>query len=223
MYLKHLLITALLGISIESIQAATDHSTLKTGMDAQEPQTIEVDSVKVENLAGHVQIKTGGSGKSVTVQMIGDPKILGQVLVNKNNGELQIACDHSASILRDIDSLKLIVTMPTQMPLTLTLVGGKGEVEHREADTNANLNGYGDITLKSVKNFKSEIRGSGEIIVNRIEGSADIAIRGDGKLIILEGSISDLKKINEGTGIIDIKKNVQVQNANPKSDESPRM
>ena len=212
--LNHFLTIAVLGISIESIQAANPF--LKTGVDIQEPQTIQVDSVKIKNLAGNVQIKSGGRGKNVIVQMVGDSKILEQVLVKEDDGKLEITFDHAAPIQKDVDSLKLIVTMPTNMPLDLTLVGGKGHIEPREADTSANLDGYGDITLVSVKNFKSEIRGSGEVTVNEIKGSSEITIRGDGNFLIQEGAISDLKAIIQGTGAIDI--GASVQNADLRSD-----
>lgn len=214
MHLKHFLTATVLGISIGSIQAA--NPSLKTGMDVKEPQAVEVDSVKIENLAGHVQIKSGGNGKNVVVKMEGEPNILEQVLVKEDSGTLKIAFEHAAPIQRDIGSLKLTITMPTNMPLDLTLVGGKGEIGPREADTSANLDGYGDIKLESVKNFKSEIRGSGEITVKEIEGLADIAIRGDGKFLIQKGSISDLKAIIQGTGEVDVR--TAIHNADLRSD-----
>jgi hypothetical protein len=198
---------AVLGVSIGTIQAAPP--SLNTGVDVQKPQTIQVNSVKVENFAGHVQIKSEGSGQDVTVQMVADPSILEQVLVKEINGSLNISFAHSAPIQKNPDRLKLFITMPAQMPLNLTLAGGKGEIGPREADTSANLDGYGDIKLDSVKNFKSEIRGSGEITVNNIEGTTDIAIRGDGKYLIQKGSISDLKAIIQGTGEVEVQANVR--------------
>jgi Putative auto-transporter adhesin, head GIN domain len=205
--LKCFLTATVLGMSTGSVQAAP----LITGIDVQKPYRVEVDSVKIENLAGHTQIKSGGSGRNVIVQMVGDPKVLAQILVKEEAGKLEIAFDHAAPIQKDIYSLKVIVTMPQRMPLDLTLVGGKGEIGHREADTTANIDGYGD-----VKSFKSEIKGSGEVTVNKIDGAADIAIRGDGKFMIQKGAISDLKAIIQGTGRMDIR--ASTKNADLKSD-----
>lgn len=214
MRLKPLLIAAVLGISLGGAQATP--SSLNTGMDVREPQTIKVDGVTVENFAGHVQIKSEGSGQDVTIQMVADPSILEQVLVKEISGSLNISFAQSAPIQKNSDSLKLLITMPAQMPLNLTLVGGKGEIGPREAATSANLDGYGDIRLESVKVFKSEIRGSGEITVSNIDGPTDIAIRGDGKYLIQKGSISDLKAIIQGTGVVDILS--EVRNADLRTD-----
>lgn len=194
---------------------------LKTGMDVKQTQTLEVNGVKIENFAGRVTHKSLGTGKTVRVSLQGSDELLKQVVVTDEHeadkGNLYIAFDESAPILKDINSLTLTLEMPATMPLDLTLVGGKGTIGNRETnDTKININGFGDITLASAKNLESKIDGSGEIIVKEITGNATLAIRGDGSYILERGTIPYFKASIAGTGIIHV--SAEVKDADLKSD-----
>lgn len=188
--------------------------SLKTGMDAKETQQVEVKGVKIENFAGTAIIKSTEANQTVRFSLKGADDLLKQVLVTSDHeaekGNLYIAFEKNAPVLNDMDKLVLTLEMPASMPLDLTLVGGKGEVGARETnDTKINMNGFGDIRLKSVKNLESKIDGSGEIIIAEINGDATLAIRGDGKYTIHKGMIPHLQASIGGTGIIDVRAGVQ--------------
>ena len=187
---------------------------LKTGMDVKELTKVEVNGVKIENFAGEVIIHSIGTNKGVRVRLKGSDDLLKQVLVQDSHGEdkgnLYIAFEKNAPVLKDLDKLTLTLEMPAKMPLDLTLVGGNGHIGPRETnETKININGFGAIKLASTKNLHSAIDGSGEITVVNVNGDASLAIRGDGKYVIQKGSISQLKATIQGTGEIDIKANVK--------------
>lgn len=187
---------------------------LKTGMDVKALTKIEVNGVKIENFAGEVVVRSMGKNKAVSVHLKGSDDLLKQILVQDGHGEgkgdLYIAFEKNAPVLKDLDKLTLTLEMPATMPLDLTLVGGNGQVGPRETnETKLNINGFGDIKLASAKDFHSTIDGSGKIAVENMNGNASIAIRGDGAYVIQKGSISHLKATIQGTGEIDIKANVK--------------
>jgi hypothetical protein len=203
-----------------------ENPSLKTGRDVKEMQKIEVNGVKIENFAGNVVVKSLGVGKTVRVSLTGSDELLGQVLVTQDHetqkGNLYIAFESNVPVLNDVNKLILTLEMPANMPLDLTLVGGKGAIGPRETnDTKININGFGDIKLASVKNLESKIEGSGEMTIMDIAGNADIAIRGDGKYVLQKGAIPHLKASIGGTGVMEIMANVQ--NADLKSDGAGTM
>jgi hypothetical protein len=203
-----------------------DNPPVKTGADVKDRQEFEVNGVKVENFTGNVTVKSTQDAKTVRVSLKGDDKFLKQILVTDayeaEKGKLYIAFAKDVPILVNIDKLILTLEVPAKMPLDLTLVGGKGKIGERETDeTKVNINGSGDIELESVKNLESEIDGSGEMTIMKIEGDAAISIRGDGKYTIQKGAISNLKASIEGTGIMNI--NADVKDADLKSDGAGTM
>lgn len=217
MALKHLfLVTAVAASTFLSSTLPTIavNPPLRTGMDVKEMTNVEVNGVKIENFAGKVIIHSMGTNKAVRVRLKGSDDLLKQVLVEdnhgKDNGNLYIAFEKNAPLLKDLDTLTLTLEMPAKMPLDLTLVGGNGHVGPREAnETKININGFGDIKLASAQNFQSTIDGSGEITVMNVNGDASLVIRGDGKYVIQKGSIPQLKATIQGTGEIVVKASVK--------------
>lgn len=213
MTLKHLFLASAVvasTISLSTLPTLSANALLKTGMDVKELTKVDVNGVKIENFAGQVTIRSVGTGKAARVCLKGADELLKQVLVQNNQGNLYVAFEKDAPVLKDVSTLTLIVEMPAQMPLDLTIVGGKGEIGPRESsDTKINLNGFGSIKLASTKSFQSAIDGSGEITVVDVKGDATIGIRGDGKYMIQKGFIPHLKAAIQGTGEMDIKADVK--------------
>lgn len=217
MTLKNLSVASALAASIMfsfTIPAFAENTSLKTGMDVKKLTKIEVNSVKIENFAGEVTIRSMGTGTAVRVCLKGADELLKQVLVQGNHGDdkktLYVAFGEDAPVLKDLSQLKLIIEMPAKMPLDLGLVGGNGDIGPRESnDTKISLNGFGDIKLASTKNLQSTIDGSGEITAANVNGDVTVAIRGDGKYVVQRGSIPHLKATIQGTGDLDIKANVK--------------
>ena len=208
MTLKNLFLASVVALTI--LPTFSANSPLKTGMDVKQLTKVEVNGVKVENFAGQVSIHSLGTGKTARVCLKGADDLLKQVLVQNNQGNLYVAFEKDAPVLKDVSKLALIIEMPAQMPLDLSLVGGKGEIGPRETDaTKVSLNGFGDIKLASTKNLQSAIDGSGEITVVNANGDMTIEIRGDGKYVIQKGSIPYLKAHIQGTGVMDIKATVK--------------
>jgi len=214
MTLKNLFLASALvasTISLSILPTFSANTPLKTGMDVKELTKVEVNGVKIENFAGRVTVHSLGTGKTVRVGLKGSDDLLKQILVQNDRGNnLYIAFEKDAPVLKDVNTLNLIIEMPAKMPLDLSLVGGKGEIGPRETDaTKVSLNGFGDIKLASTKNLQSAIDGSGEITVVNANGDMAISIRGDGKYLIQKGSIPHLKAYIQGTGEMDIKADVK--------------
>jgi hypothetical protein len=182
---------------------------INTGLDIKEAQQLEVNGVKVENFAGQVIVKSAGAGKTVRVSLKGADDLLRQVAVSDdhetNKGNLYIAFEKEAPVLKDVSTLTLTLEMPSTMPLDLSIVGGKAEIGKRDSnETKVHLNGFGDVKMMSVKDLESKIDGSGEITVMEGHGNMVISIRGDGKYDIQKGSIPNLKASIQGTGEINV-------------------
>ncbi|MBM3467901.1 MAG: hypothetical protein FJX71_00525 [Alphaproteobacteria bacterium] len=180
-----------------------------------------IKGVKIENFAGKVIVDSSGARDAVDVSLEGDAQFLNKITVeSKHNGEekiLFIAYEKGAPIVQDINKVVLTLKMAPQMPLDLSLVGGKGDIGPRATnDTKINITGYGDVKVASTQNLTGNIEGSGEITINKIKGDADLFIGGDGTFLINEGTITNLKASIKGTGIITIKGDVE--NADLSSD-----
>lgn len=212
MNFKHLLTVTVITTSTfltTAMPTCSDIPTIKTGMDIKAVHTFEVNGVKIENFAGQVFIKSSGTGKTVKASLKGADDLLKQVIVSQEHeedkGNLYIAFEKEAPVLKDISTLTLILEMPTTMPLDLTIVGGKADIGNRESNnTKIRLNGFGDVKVLSVKDFQSKIDGSGEITVMEANGNMDISIRGDGKYDITKGRVPHLKANIQGTGEINV-------------------
>jgi len=193
-------------VLVQSVEAA--NPSLKTGMDIKETQKIAVKSVKIENFTGNVFIKSVDTGETVQLSLKGPDDLLKQIIVKDDygsNNQLYIAFEKSVPILEGKTKLILTIEMPATMPLDFSLVGGEAAIGVRKTnDTKINLNGFGDIKLASLKDVESRIDGSGEITIDKIEGNAAIAIRGDGKYTLQKGSIPHLKATIQGTGEINV-------------------
>lgn len=182
---------------------------LETAMTAVDGKKFEVSSVVVKNFTGVVLVKSTNEVKTVKASIKGPDNLLERIqLTDKHaahTGELFVGFENTIPTLVDVEKLVLTLEVPSKMPLSISLTGGRGNVDSRDADTTFSINGGGDITSSKVKNLFSTIDGSGEIIINSIDGNADIDIRGDGKYIIRKGTIPNLKAGIRGTGIIDVK------------------
>ena len=211
MTLKHIFVALIVSpLAIPTFAAITP---LKTGIDIKELTKVDVNGVKIENFAGEVTIRSIGTGTTVKVGLKGTNDILKEVLVQDTYGKdkktLYVAFEKVAPVLKDLSQLKLVVEMPSKMPLDLSLVGGSATVGPRESnDTKVNINGFGTIKLASVKNLQSTIDGSGEITVAHVNGDVTILNRG-GNYVIQRGSISHLKATIQGTSDVDIKASVK--------------
>ncbi|MBM3633405.1 MAG: hypothetical protein FJX03_06875 [Alphaproteobacteria bacterium] len=201
--------SVVLGETAEELAPDTAKQTLETAMTAKDGKKFEVSGVVVKNFTGVVLVKTTNEDKTVNVSIKGPDNLLDRIQITDKHtlhtGELFVGFESTIPTLVDVDKLVLNLEVPSKMPLSISLTGGRGNVDIREADTTFSINGGGDITSSKVKNLFSTIDGSGEIIINQIDGNADIDIRGDGKYIIRKGTIPNLKAGIRGTGIIDVK------------------